>query len=205
MNWRTFLKPILDQALFRLYQFLDTWYQFKRRTVQTSDRTNVGPYKRRTGTNVGPYNRRTVQTSVLKTSDRKNLGQHKHQTVETSDRTNVGPYKRRTYKHQTIQTSDLTNVRLTNIRPYKRRTLQTSNCTNVGLVQTSDWYKRQTGTNIGLVQTSDRTTTDFIKNYIQIQNFRKCFPEILQFIKITVNLQLNRGRSTIHRPVMLFT
>ena len=48
-----------------------------------------------------------------------------------------------------LQTSDRTNVGLTNIRPYKRRTGQRSDSTNVGLVQTSDWYKRQT------VQTSD--------------------------------------------------
>ena len=36
-----------------------------------------------------------------------------------------------------------------NVRSYKGRTVQKSD------LQTSDWYKRQTGTNVGLVQTAD--------------------------------------------------
>ena len=61
-------------------------------------------------------------------------------------------YKRRTQKRWTLQSSDSTNVGLT----------------NVGLVQTSDFYKRWTGTgtNVGLVKTSGRVhllekTSDF--------------------------------------------
>ena len=50
------------------------------------------------------------------------------------------------YKGRTEQTSDLQTSEW-----YKRRT-----GTNVGLVQTLDWYKRRTGTNVGLVQTSDQ-------------------------------------------------
>ena len=49
-------------------------------------------------------------------------------------------YKRRTHKRLTPQTLDSTNVRRTNVGP----------------VQTSDQYKRRTGTNVGPVQTSDR-------------------------------------------------
>ena len=47
------------------------------------------------------------------------------------------------------QTSDGTNIRLTNVGQYKRWT-----STNIGPLQTSDWYKRRTGTfirkNVGL-------------------------------------------------------
>ena len=64
-------------------------------------------------------------------------------------------YKRRTYKRRTVQTSDLQTSDRTNVGQEKGRT-----------VQTSDWYKRQTGTNIGLVQTSDR------KN-IRLQQYSK--------------------------------
>ena len=59
-----------------------------------------------------------------------------------------------------------TNVGPTNVgrykpKTYKRRTAQTSDQykrqtgTNVGLVQTLDEYKRRTSTNIGPVQTTD--------------------------------------------------
>ena len=54
-----------------------------------------------------------------------------------------------------------TNVGPTNVGRYKGRTVQTSDWykrrtgTNVELVQTSNWYKRRTGINVRPVQTSD--------------------------------------------------
>ena len=57
-------------------------------------------------------------------------------------------------KRRTLQRPDSTDVGLANVglvqtsEWFKRRT-----GTNVGLVQTSDWYKRRTGENLGLVQT----------------------------------------------------
>ena len=85
------------------------------RTVQTSDVTQNGQYKRRTlhrtdSTNVGLYIDRTVQTSdwdkrqtstnfgPVQTSDRY---QYKRRTLHRSDITNVGRYIDRT-----VQTSD---------------------------------------------------------------------------------------------------
>ena len=62
--------------------------------------------------------------------------------------TNVGPKKVRRYKSRTVQTSDLQTSDW-----YKRRT-----GTNVRLRQTSDQYKRQTSTNVGRVHLLGKTS-----------------------------------------------
>ena len=130
------------------------------------------------------------QTWILEMLIRRTFvdGWRTYWTVGTS--TNVGPYKRRTYKRRTVQTSDLQTSDRTNVGQDKGRT-----------VQTSDWYKRQTGTDIGLVQTSDRTN---IRLYSKKINSNLENPQVFSWNSaIKKNLKLSRRRSTIHRPVML--
>ena len=96
-NRSKFLKSELKE------RFIARRYQYKRRTQQRSDSTNVGRNKGRTvvqtsdATKVGQHKRRTQQRSNCST----NFGRNKGRIVQTSDATKVGQYKRRTCKRRT--------------------------------------------------------------------------------------------------------
>ena len=62
-----------------------------------------------------------------------------------------------------VQTSDPQSSDATKVGQYKRRTYKRRTGTNVGRVQTSDWYKRRTGSYL-------RKNVRHEKNAIAIRN-----------------------------------